>query len=64
MTHGKSAIDTMPMVREIRDRINEETSHMTLDERIAYVRSKGTEAKAKFREVAEGARRRNGSPQD
>ena len=54
----------MPMVREIRDRINEETSHMTLDERIAYVRSKGTEAKAKFREVAEGARRRNGSPQD
>jgi hypothetical protein len=46
-------IDTIRMVREIRDRMNEATKNMTREERIAYINRKGGEANARFREMAE-----------
>lgn len=37
-------IDTMAWIREIRDRMYEETRSMTADERIAYIRRNAEEA--------------------
>jgi hypothetical protein len=49
----KQTIDAMQMVREIRDRINEQTSQMTPDERMAYIRRNGEEANRRFRQAGE-----------
>jgi hypothetical protein len=48
-------IDAMQMVREIRDRINEQTSHMTPAERMAFIRRNGEEANRRFQQAGESA---------
>jgi hypothetical protein len=51
----RSMIDAMQMVREIRDRINEQTGHMTPAERTAYIRRNGEEANRRLQQAGESA---------